>query len=108
MQSIMSTLSGLSSTRKVARPLAHEGTLGAEACRYAHAGVEPTLDEALQDPVVQMMMAADRLDSDEVHRALSAARERVADVRVPSARSPWTSASVSSAYVDCAPALEAQ
>lgn len=53
------------------------------SCKYAHAGVEPSLDEALQDPVVQLMMRADRLDLADVRRSLSAARERVSLDRVP-------------------------
>jgi hypothetical protein len=108
MQAIVSTLSGLSTTRKTSRSAAREDRAEATVCKYAHAGIEPTLDEALQDPVVQMMMRADRLDSAEVYQALSAARERVVGAHVPRSRGSWPSASVSSAYADRAPVLEAQ
>ncbi len=37
---------------------------------YAQGGVEPPLDEVLDDPVVRLMMRADRLDPEEVRRAM--------------------------------------
>lgn len=40
--------------------------------RYAQAGVEPPLEEVLDDPVVQMVMRADRLDGNDLRTALTA------------------------------------
>jgi hypothetical protein len=37
---------------------------------YAHAGPEPLLDEVLCDPVVQLIMQADRVEAAEVRRLL--------------------------------------
>lgn len=31
--------------------------------RYAHAGVEPPLEEVLRDPIVRLVMRADRLET---------------------------------------------
>jgi hypothetical protein len=41
---------------------------------YAHAGPEPLLDEVLCDPVVQLVMHADRVQPAEVWRLRGAAR----------------------------------
>jgi hypothetical protein len=41
---------------------------------YAHAGTEPSLEEVLSDPVVQLIMQADRLEPAEVRRLLAAVR----------------------------------
>ena len=38
--------------------------------RYAHAGVEPPLEELLHDPMVRLVMRADRLEQAEVRRLL--------------------------------------
>jgi hypothetical protein len=38
--------------------------------RYAHAGVEPPLEELLLDPMVRLVMRADRLEQAEVRRLL--------------------------------------
>jgi hypothetical protein len=52
----------------------------ADACRplpeegegpYADGGVEPPLDELLDDPVIQLMMRADRLEPDQVRLLLT-------------------------------------
>jgi hypothetical protein len=43
---------------------------------YAHAGTEPPLEEVLSDPVVQMIMQADRLEPAEVRRLLAAVRRQ--------------------------------
>jgi hypothetical protein len=43
---------------------------------YAHAGAEPPLEEVLSDPVVQMIMQADRLQPAEVRRLLAAVRRQ--------------------------------
>jgi hypothetical protein len=41
---------------------------------YAHAGPEPLLDEVLCDPVVQLIMQADRVQAAEVRHLLGAVR----------------------------------
>ncbi len=41
---------------------------------YAHAGAEPLLDEVLCDPVVQLIMQADRVQPAEVRHLLGAVR----------------------------------
>ena len=40
--------------------------------RYAHAGVEPSLEELLHDPVVRLVMRADRLEPAQVRSLLRA------------------------------------
>ncbi|MGH6903876.1 MAG: hypothetical protein ACREIR_14170 [Geminicoccaceae bacterium] len=48
---------------------------------YAHAGTEPSLEEALSDPVVQLIMQADHLEPAELRRLLAAfQRQRAASV----------------------------
>lgn len=42
---------------------------------YAHAGVEPSLDELLDDPIVHLVMRADHLEPTEVCRWLRASSE---------------------------------
>jgi hypothetical protein len=41
---------------------------------YARAGTEPSLEEALSDPVIQLIMRADHLEAAEVRRLLIAMR----------------------------------
>jgi hypothetical protein len=43
--------------------------------RYAHAGVEPSLDELLGDPVVWQRARADGLDIADIRRVLAAAQQ---------------------------------
>jgi hypothetical protein len=45
------------------------------ASRYAHAGVEPSLDELLGDPVVWQRARADGLDIADIRRVLAAAQQ---------------------------------
>ena len=40
---------------------------------YAHAGAEPLLDEVLCDPVVQLIMQADRVHAADLHHLLDGA-----------------------------------
>ena len=42
--------------------------------RYAHGNVEPPLEEVLGDPIVHMVMRADRLEPADVRRMVSAGR----------------------------------
>lgn len=77
VQAIVSTLAGLSSGQR--RPVRNGEVpppcMTAQS-RYARAGEEPTLDEALRDPVVLLMVRADGLDLADVQRALLAAGQR--------------------------------
>jgi hypothetical protein len=57
-------------------PVAPEMPEAAEGA-YAHAGAEPPLDEALSDPVVQLIMRADRLELADVRSLLETARRRL-------------------------------
>src|ERR687892_1180814 len=43
---------------------------------YAEAGVEPPLEELLDDPVIHMVMRADHLEPEQVRRLLAAARQQ--------------------------------
>jgi hypothetical protein len=45
---------------------------------YAHAGTEPTLEEVLSDPVVHLIMRADRLQPAELRRLLEDAQRQLA------------------------------
>jgi hypothetical protein len=45
---------------------------------YAHAGPEPLLDEVLDDPVVQLIMQADRVQVAELQHLLGATQRHVA------------------------------
>jgi hypothetical protein len=63
---------------------------GAEApdlpeSEYAHAGPEPLLDEVLCDPVVQLIMQADRVQLAELRHLLGVAQR---DQITPTARAP--------------------
>jgi hypothetical protein len=49
-----------------------------EESAYAHAGTEPSLDEMLCDPIVQLVIRADRLEPAEVQGVLTAARRSAA------------------------------
>lgn len=45
--------------------------------KYAHAGAEPSLEEVLADPIVHLIVEADRLELGVVRRTLTAARRRL-------------------------------
>ena len=77
VQAIMSTLSGLA---QAGSSLAPRGWRTAPAQRpaaarcegaYAHAGPEPRLDDLLSDPLVRLLMRADRIEPADVRRLLS-------------------------------------
>jgi hypothetical protein len=57
-------------------PLARPEHPDAPASAYARAGVEPPLDEMLDDPVVQLIMQADHVPPADVRRLLETARSR--------------------------------
>jgi hypothetical protein len=48
---------------------------------YAHAGPEPLLDEILDDPVVQLVMQADRVQAADLEHLLGAKQRHVAAAR---------------------------
>jgi hypothetical protein len=68
-------------------PLASELPEVAEGA-YAHAGVEPPLDEVLRDPVIQLIMAADQLRPADVRRLLERSGRRPATPADPGAICP--------------------
>ena len=55
---------------------AHDVTQGPEEGAYAEGGVEPSLDELLDDPVIHLMMRADHLEPEEVRFLLTSGRWR--------------------------------
>jgi hypothetical protein len=55
---------------------------------YAHAGAEPSLEEMLSDPVIELIMRADRLEPAEVRRLLEALRPQPASPIDPGAICP--------------------
>jgi hypothetical protein len=59
-----------------ADPLARPEHPDASESAYARAGVEPLLDEMLEDPVVQLIMQADRVPPADVRRLLETAQCR--------------------------------
>lgn len=52
---------------------------------YSGAGIEPSLAEVLDDPLVQLLMRRDRLQAAEVRRVIDAARRRLAAARANAA-----------------------
>ena len=58
--------------RSVGRPRARQPVPDPSQGMYAHAGVEPLLEDVLQDPVVQLMMRADHVEPTEVRQLLVA------------------------------------
>ena len=50
---------------------------------YAHAGTEPSLEEMLSDPVVQLIMRADRLQPADVRRMVEHAQRQLAPAATP-------------------------
>jgi hypothetical protein len=61
-----------------ADPLARPERPDAPESAYACAGPEPPLDEMLDDPVVQLIMQADRVPPADVRRLLETAQRRAA------------------------------
>jgi hypothetical protein len=50
---------------------------------YAHAGTEPSLEEMLSDPVVHLIMRADRLQPADVRRLVVDAQRQLASAAAP-------------------------
>jgi hypothetical protein len=55
---------------------------------YARAGTEPPLEEVMSDPVIELIMRADRLQPAEVRRLLEAAQRQLATSIDPGAICP--------------------
>lgn len=81
VRAILSTLSGLAQARP--GPAAARGWHAAGAQdvaaapwegAYAHAGPEPRLEDLLSDPLVRLLMRADRIDPADVRRLLGRRR----------------------------------
>ena len=51
---------------------------------YMRAGTEPSLAEALRDPIVQLLMRGDGLEPTAMRRVIDAARRRLSAVGAPS------------------------
>jgi hypothetical protein len=89
VRALLATLSGLTQAGMLARSRAWPADAaagggddadGAEPWyegAYAHAGDEPLLEELLHDPVVHLMMRADRLEPAQVRRWLRTAPPRI-------------------------------
>jgi hypothetical protein len=78
MQAMISAFKGIIPSRG-GRPNAASSRaelLNLRADAYAHAGVEPSLEEMLHDPMVRMMMRADGLEPVTVRRLLSSSSGR--------------------------------
>jgi len=56
--------------------VAHDVTRDLGQGAYAEGGVEPSLDELLDDPVIHLMMRADHLEPEEVRFLLTSGRWR--------------------------------
>ena len=81
VQTIVTSLAALSQVRvgatrdRRARGDDQSESLVGATSRYAHAGVEPSLDELLGDPVVWQRARADGLDIADIRRVLAAAQQ---------------------------------
>jgi hypothetical protein len=74
-----------SRSRRRAAPVGPDSAEAPESA-YAHAGPEPLLDEVLGDPVVQLIMRADRVQPADVRRLGAAARDPVGPTHAAAAR----------------------
>jgi hypothetical protein len=88
VRAILSTLNDLAQGRSVvggARPWRWAGAAGVARAAvpgpwegpYAHAGAEPLLDDLLCDPLVRLLMQADRVEPLEVRRLLGLRQEPI-------------------------------
>jgi hypothetical protein len=92
VRNLLSTLNNLAQSGLLASgwlPLAESGGVASPAAsaggsssepwwegEYAEAGVEPPLEELLDDPVIHLMMRADHLEPEQVRRLLTSARQQ--------------------------------
>lgn len=84
VRAILSTLSGLAQARpgvaasRGGRPAPPQGHAAAPwEGVYAHAGPEPRLEDLLSDPLVHLLMRADRVEPAEVRRLLGRSRQPI-------------------------------
>jgi hypothetical protein len=70
MHAIMSAIRARRRERGASAPIRQGAAI--RASRYAHAGAEPPLEEVLADPIVHLMVQADRLELAVVRRMLIA------------------------------------
>jgi hypothetical protein len=76
VRALLATLNGLTQTGTLARGWTWRGETCEDAGEpwyegaWAHAGAEPPLEELLRDPVVHLVMRADRLEPAQVRRWL--------------------------------------
>jgi hypothetical protein len=78
VRALFATLNGLAYARMPSRSRARRGAAESDRSAeswyegvYAHAGDEPPLEELLHDPVVHLVMRADRWDLAQVRQLLS-------------------------------------
>jgi hypothetical protein len=85
VRALLSSFNGLAQAGSAARgwlrsgPASGEGRAAppADDGAYAHAGDEPLLEDLLHDPVVRLVMDADRLEPAQVRRVLGAKQASV-------------------------------
>ena len=83
VRAILSTLSGLAQARPaLAAARGGHATGAARAVAsaegaYAHAGPEPRLEELLSDPLIRLVMRADRIEPAELRRLLGLRRQPI-------------------------------
>jgi hypothetical protein len=86
VRALVSTFNGLAQAGSLARGWLRSGPASGDAHApaaepaddgaYAHAGEEPLLEDLLHDPVVRLVMDADRLEPTQVRRLLRAKQAR--------------------------------
>jgi hypothetical protein len=90
VRAILSSFNGLAQAGLLARDWLRSGPASGDPARsaapaaepaddgaYAHAGDEPPLEDLLHDPVVRLVMDADRLEPAQVRRLLRARQDPV-------------------------------
>ena len=83
VRAIISTLSGLAqagpglASRGWRAPPAQRPAAARGEGAYAHAGPEPRLDDLLSDPLVRLLMRADRVEAADVRRLLGLRRQPI-------------------------------
>jgi len=84
VRAILSTLSGLAQAKPglaAARgghaAAAPRAAVASAESAYAHAGPEPRLEELLSDPLIRLVMRADRIEPAELRRLLGLRRQPI-------------------------------
>jgi hypothetical protein len=85
VRALLATLNGFAQVGTLARSRARRGVADREPAgepwyegAWAHAGDEPPLEELLHDPVVRLVMQADRLEPAQVRRLLDSGQWPIA------------------------------